>query len=72
MTKKIKILRNATVYTHKVVGVAKPGPTTVTLLEGDERDLKALPTKLTTHTKFDVAVVEGAVELIEGVDFEFI
>ena len=72
MTKKIKILRNATVYTHKIEGKAMAGPATVTLLAGGERDLKTLPTKLTNHTKYDVAITEGAVELIEGVDFEFV
>jgi hypothetical protein len=72
MTKKIKALRKATLYTHKEHGKAS-FEANVVLTPGDSLDLKEPAKKLTeNHTKYEVRLPEGLVYLVEGVDFEFI
>ena len=73
MTKKIKILRDATLYTHRIEGKAFIGPANVPLREGDKHDLKEPAQKIGNNPpKYEVHLSQGYVYLFEGADFEFI
>jgi hypothetical protein len=75
MTKKIKPLRKAILFTHKEDNKNSPVDRQVPLeLGAVPFDLEKEPKKISeNHTKWEVRVKGyGIVYLVEGVDFEFI
>jgi hypothetical protein len=77
MTKKIKILRKAKLYTHRnMPGVPNLGDADVCLLpDSDNLDLGEDAKKISgNHIKYEVRLAksQGYVHLVEGVDFEFV
>jgi hypothetical protein len=76
MTKKIRLLRDNTLETRKVENEALHGPATIPLRKGAICELTKPPVQSSDDPKKYALVflpfTRGCLDLVEGVDFEFV